>query len=278
LESSEPIQVQVDIARQKSLFESIGDYLDLPLPQGLRLSIDLPLTESPDINITNQSGIDYHPIAIDSPSIQSSIKRPGKSFAAYTPGTSVGQTQGRWSFGAPNACNSLINGSFALQAWVYLPQTNFTGFFVPVFNWLLGGKNIFYGGGGPNSFAPRIGVYEDSLGQRRLTIESLDVDSEGQPIGPSYIRSQEVFPFDQWVHVAVTYDQSSNTTILYSDGFEVARDENVTYHHSGPIIEYNLGSAEYNWWWAFSWRGYISNFRLYTPESAVPCNVVPEYD
>jgi hypothetical protein len=144
--------------------------------------------------------------------------------------------------------------SFALQAWVYLPM----GRLLPQDGsdriWQ---NNIIYGSGGPDSLGPRFGVKRVG-GEARLFFAG--------PVGVGGIVelvSSVVYPQDQWVHVAVVYDHGSQQTDIYQNSSLVAAVVGDTWAYRGPRIEYNLGSAEYNYIWAMPWRGYISDFKLY---------------
>ena len=217
----------------------LPDYMTLPLPQGLAVSVDLPMTNDATNPPPNQA---YNPtpalIAQGGPLIQSTVKRSGKSYSGYTP------LGARWIFGMPAAWNDLGNCSFAIQAWVYLPANQLN----TDYEWQ---QNIIYGGGGPSSGCPRFGVQVIN-GAPRLCM-----------FGVGIVSSAAAFPLDAWVHVAVTYDLATTSTTIFLNGFPVGSSSTNTYVNSGASLQYNLGSAEYNGPWAMWWRGYICNFRLY---------------
>ena len=246
---SEVVTVSIAVsapASISSLVSLLGDYLTLPLATGVATSIDLPLTTSTANPPADESGGSHALTKDGSPTIQSSIVRPGKTYAAYTPGNSNGSYGGKWNFGIPTEWNSLNNRSFAMQAWVYLP----TGSLTTAYEW---SQNIIYGGGGPDSGAPRVGVSMIDGGPK-LFISG----------ATGRVSSSVAFPYDTWVHVSVTHDHSTTKTAVYMNGFPVARSTTTIFTENGPNQQYNLGAAEYNGPWSMSWRGYISNFRLYT--------------
>ena len=233
--------------------DPLPDYLEIPFTKELNISIDLPLSDSDTLPPINEAPIINAPTVVGTPTLQSTIVRTGKSFSALMPGLTDGTTSGRLSFGSASSVNSLAERSFAIQSWVYLPADQLTG----EFDWSgqpVQGQNIIYGGGGPDSFAPRLGVTQ-ILGTPKLVMFG----------DTGNVESSKAFPLDSWVHVAVTYDHATTSTVLYMDGFPVATSSAQSYSHVGPTQQYNLGSAEYNGPWAMSWKGYISNFRLYIP-------------
>jgi len=264
--------VTLSVPALESAFpDPIPDSLDFALPAGLQVSIDLPLTDSdvaPPVNLANAS---HSPTVVGTPQIQTTIKRPGKSYAAFTPGLANGATSGRFSFGEADYWTSLENRSFAMQAWVYLPAANLAGTFTWVGN-TIQGLNTIFGSGGVNGEGPRFGVVPVG-GQPRLTML-------GQAIltGPAAVVSTKAFPLDAWVHVAVTYDHERTSTVLYMNGIPVGSSDSVTYQATGLVRQYNLGSAEYNGPWSMAWRGYISNFKLYTPAPTLTTNLRAFYD
>jgi hypothetical protein len=217
--------------------------MSLPLPDGVVLSIDFPLTDSANENYVNPG---RSPRRVGSAIIQNAVRRPGKGYAGYAPGDSNGLTQGRWSFGRSTTWNSMAERSFALQAWVYLPQDRLLPQDGSARTWQ---NNIIYGSGGPNSYGPRFGVKR--------------VGSEARLFFSNELVSSTVYPQDQWVHVAIVYDHGSQQTDIYQNGSLVAAVVGDTWAYSGPSIEYNLGSAEFNYIYAMPWRGYISDFKLY---------------
>jgi hypothetical protein len=245
--SSEAAEISLTVAEEAvpPFDPDATDYLELPLPAGIGVSIDMPLTSnvSPNVNLANS---ERSPSVLGSAQVQTSIKRVGKTHAGYAPGQSNGQTSGRWHFGAPRIWNTMHEVSFAMQAWVYLPASSLL--IGPSWN-----TNVIYGGGGPSSFAPRLGV-KNFAGTARLVMQNHTTD----------LASTIPFPLDQWVHVAVVHDRPTSTTNLYINGKSVGSSTDMTFQHTGYYFEYNLGAAEFNWIWAQPWRGYISNFRFYS--------------
>jgi hypothetical protein len=226
-----------------SWFNASLDSMSLPLPDGVVLSIDFPLTDSANVNYANPG---RSPKLVGSAIIQNAVRRPGKGYAGYAPGDSSG-TKGRWSFGSPTTWNSMAEVSFALQAWVYLPM----GMLASAYTWQ---NNIIYGSGAPDSYGPRFGVKRVGSEARLFlggAMQELD--------------SSVVYPQDQWVHVAIVYVHGSKQTDIYQNGFLVAAAVGYTWTSRGKSIQYNLGSAEDNAIWAMPWRGYISDFKLYVP-------------
>jgi hypothetical protein len=237
------------------LVANLPDYLTLPLPTGVSLKKDIPLTDSNSNPPGDLASPSLSPLLVGTAVLQSVVKRPGKLYSGFAPGASDGSTSGRWTFGVRSADNSLHRRSFAVQAWAYLPASGVTGTFSWFGNEVLG-ENILYGGGGPDREAPRFGVGRIVPGGTPKLIFGTATNR---------LASDLSFPLDTWVHVAVVHDETLGKSILYMNGIVVDEREGLFFEETGPIAEYNLGSAEYNGSWSRAWRGYISNFRLYLP-------------
>lgn len=252
--ASDVATISLSIPELETIYpDPLPDSLDIPFVKELNVSIDLPLTDSNTLPPINESPLVNPPSIDGTPTLQSTIVRPGKSYSVQMPGLEDGTYSGKFNFGDSSSLNSLAGRSFAIQSWVYLPADQLTG----TFDWggdPIQGQNIIYGGGGPDSFAPRLGVTQ-VLGTPKLVMFG----------DTGNVESSKAFPLDAWVHVAVTYDHDTTSTVLYMNGFPVGSSSTQSYSHVGPTQQYNLGSAEYNGPWSMSWKGYISNFKLYVP-------------
>jgi hypothetical protein len=221
----------------------VGPVLSVPL------SIWLPM-DSSGADPVDISGHGFTPTPKVGAVMQSGIVLPGKSWAGYSPSQSI-MLGSRWEFGNYLGCS--INGTnFIIDVQVYLPASGINpdldGTPVP---------NIIYGGGAPDSGAPRFGVfYNSDTGLRELAMQS----------SQNIAWAAEAFPLDAWVHVRAEYDLLSQTIKLYQNNVLKAQYSGYTYLENGEgAITYNLGSAEYNGPYSFSWGGYISQFKLYLP-------------
>jgi lysophospholipase L1-like esterase len=74
------------------------------------------------------------------------------------------------------------------------------------------------------------------------------------------VKDTSVFPANQWVHVAVTYDPAgSGTMVLYRDGVEVDRSTSVTPNNTNGDTQAYVGT--YNG--SVHFKGYIDDARIY---------------
>lgn len=232
------------------------DYLlgaNIALPSGVTLRLDLPCTTSSSPP-TDASGNGRTATAQGSPSIQSSIVRPGKSYASYTPGTGGQAATGSWRWTrVAGGWNDLVGKNWAAECWAYLP----TGNLVSSGNAASGFHNALWGAGSASAGGPSAGVINDGSGAPFFRMRN----------GSSYsdiLRSGTSFPFNTWTHLAVTYENSSGTLTLYQNGVQVAQASGVTLANSGSPTNFFLGATDNNSIYAMSFAGYQSNFRIYT--------------
>lgn len=227
-----------------------GNYLlgsSITLPAGVTLQLDLPMDTVSTNPPPDVSGQGHNPSNYGSPTIQSTIKREGKTYAGYAPAGLNGTSSGHWTR-ATAGWNSLIS-NFALEAWVYLPTSAvYTAGYT---NQL----QTFIGGGGPNSGEPAFGV------RRVAGVPKL---CAGDGVGALEVVSSTTFPLDQWVHVAITHTHAPAATALYINGALAGSNTGGIFARGGGSYSFNVGSREYNSIWACGWGGYISNVRLYT--------------
>ena len=226
-------------------------------PALLTLQISIPMSSVSTNPPPDESGNGHTPTVeanpndwwdvVNSATIQSGVVRPGKAYAGFSPAP-----YSRWCFGAPAPWNSLHDCSFAIECWCYLPTGSLNAD-----SGQAGLQNIIYGGGCPDSGAPRFGV-ELFDGVARLAMHS----------NTGSVPSSVAWPFDTWVLCQVRYDRTTGRTLLFQQGSLVGSSSSVEYLESWYgywtlVPGYNLGAAEYNGPYTMPWNGYLSDFKLW---------------
>jgi hypothetical protein len=257
-------------------FTPTADYLlgtTIPLAPNTTLQLDLPMTSSntvPPLDLSNSinpssitkiitNAAPYYGNTSPYASIGTDVVRAGKTYSGYFQGTANGGLSALFSFPL-SGWNELTN-SFSTEAWVYLPTGNLN---VNSSNYH---NNAIFGVGAPNSGGPSLGVVNDGTGaDPRLSF----LNGNGL-----ILKSQILFPTNQWVHAAITYNETSPTTSdirLYQNGSLVGMFFDVISQRAGttPQISQQMfivGSRDYNtntfFGYAAQFRGYICNVRHY---------------
>jgi hypothetical protein len=228
--------------------------------EDLSLFINLPMTDSPTIPPTNESIFGETPLVFYDPEIQSTVTRPGYQYAGYFPGDRDGAQSGSNGMFYYNTDSwNYLNNDFIVDTWVYLPSDKVTQY---TFNWFGGPvtilDNAICGHGGPDTGGNVISVWHplNELSSTRLRLYNINGD---------YIESNTLFPLDQWVNVVVIHNSKTLLTRLFIND-ELVAEELISLEKS-PITgpKFFIGGRDdnsaggFNW----SWRGYISNFKLY---------------
>lgn len=134
------------------------------------------------------------------------------------------------------------------------------------------------------------GEFDDSIGslfgtERRLLIRHGDSGTKGKwelvyglnatnyygENSEAKVKSSVELPADKWVHIAVVFDEASNTVLLYQDGQEVGRDQinsdiksidlNDRYFANGQNQQFYLGRSYDN---GRGFKGLMSEVRVWS--------------
>ena len=243
-------------------FDSLlGSVIELPPATTLRLDIPMttsstmpPVDESPLTNPSSTQKTTFSSTAV----LTSFPVRYGKTYG----GSFRGQANGmfieniQYSMGTWNTLTS----SFGIEAWVYLPTANLT------INSNNNNTNGIIAVGAPSSGGPCFGVRNNGAGYSVLTLDN-------GAATPVVLSATEVFPTNQWVHVAATYNYINSTTSdtnVYQNGIQVASSTTWIATRQGNTAgqRFCIGSRDYNTntstGWSASFKGYINNVRDYS--------------
>ena len=218
--------------------------MQIPLPSGVQLQLDVPLTDAstnPPVNLSTPGS--RTATKVGSPTLQSSVIRPGKTYVGYAPGTPGAATTGEWSW-TRAAWNTLTAKNFAIEAWINIPTLASAD----------GSVQHLCGAGAPNTMGTSFGLYK-TAGQWYMLCNSY----YGQlAVGGITITN------GTWHHIAMTYTHSGTTTNLYFDGILVGSGTALAATDYGSPTTFYLGGHDNNGIYTNALAGYISNFRLYT--------------
>jgi hypothetical protein len=227
----------------------LGDYnlgkWFMPLPSGVSYQVDMPLCDISTNPPTDASGNGRTAIKSGLPTIQTSVVRPGKTYAGYCPGTPSQVSTGAW-YWTYAAWNNITSKNYAIEAWINLP----------IINSVSGFKQQLCGAAGGGAYGPNFGI---------MTIGSdiyLTTDSAyANPICAGKIP----LTVNTWHHIAVTYTQTGLVTTLYFNGMLVGRANTYEPLTLNTPTQYFLGGTHRDGnIYDNAFAGYISNFRLYT--------------
>ena len=235
---------------------TLGDYnlgsvgATIPLPSGVSLQLKLAMTDistnpPADISGNNHSAASNY----NTPTIQTSVTRVGKTYAGYTPGTASQSSTGafHWTYAA---WNHLLNKNFAAECWINLPViSSVTGGFSQVV-WASDAGNG-YGSSGLGSYLAIIKIGTDVY---------LKLATAANTLSTAIVA----ITTNTWHHVAVTYDNSTQTTNLYFDGILINSNNTYATTITGSPSYFWLGHQGGGGIYANSLAGYICNFQLYT--------------
>ena len=204
-----------------------------------------------------------------SPTIQSVVKRTGAQYSAHFPGeraTDFG-TGSNGMYGWPSTAWNYLDKDFVIDTWVYLPSNKLTQ---ETLSWFGGSpidflNNAICGTGDPSKGGNVLAVWhpKNNFTNPRLRMYNMS---------GGFVESTVNFPLDLWVRVTVRHQSSTTKTDLFLNGALVGSSSSVSYSITNPAGHGNnfyIGGRDGNisGAWNMPWRGYISNFKLYTTKT-----------